>query len=127
MRRVSPAPPARPRYPRLAAAWALLLGAAPSVAHADATVPAPGKGKGQNQQAAAPQPAAVKPPCPVKTGGKPISPKPADKRREKEPVFLGGDIAHAAAPLPPRFADLVLHPHDVGEPCFPLDFPKKDA
>ncbi len=108
--------PARPRYPRIAAAVRLLIGAAPlafaSVAAADASVPAPPPPRTDGKPAPAPPP--------IRPGGVKPAPHPAPPPRVREPKILG-ELGSHVAPAATRLADLVLHPHAPHEPCFAHD------
>jgi hypothetical protein len=132
MRPLKPAPKPAPAYPRLATAWRLLAGAplalAPYAAHADATIPKPGpvqqRGnrpvptlKGEVVRVEPPEPPPTKkpppkPPCPPPLKGKMVRPDPPD------PPPPPGAPPLPRRPTPDDEALLLLHPHDVDEPCF---------
>ncbi len=105
------APRPRARFPRLHAAWALLLSA--GVAHADATPPKSGTGNGTVGSGNK----GKKTPCPTGQSKKPGGPKKDDE------VELGGVVGSITrAPRAPVFAtgsdgELVLHPHGPDQPC----------
>jgi hypothetical protein len=109
------------RYPRLAAAWALLAGSAPGLALADATVPAPGKGKPQPTGAAQVAPPTKKAPCAA--GDTPVQ-KPGSPPRP-HPVLKGG--VGRAQPINGKPFALALHPHGPEEPCQLTEITKEDA
>jgi hypothetical protein len=131
-RPLKPAPPTRSRFPKLGAAWRILLGAAPvalsaQLAHADATTPPPSEGApacpgGQKK----PPEGEKRPEDPPVLGGKPMPPKTPDppdppnppKKPIKDRHHLGGA---KRAPERATIGDArraMIHPHDFNEPCF---------
>lgn len=97
----------RPRYPRLRAAWGLLVGVAPialaAPAFADATLPENGQGKSNAGQGSGEHPA----------------PLPQVKFR------LGGDIAYVEPPRPPRTEKRPPSPLQQRKVAKPLPLPGK--
>jgi hypothetical protein len=122
MRPLKPAAKPSLRYPRLAAAWALLAGSAPGLALADATVPAPGKGKPDSTGAAQIAPPTKKPPC--ATGDDPGI-KQVGTPRKHHPMLRGG--VGRAHPVNGSPFTLALHPHGPEEPCHLTEIDKKVA
>jgi hypothetical protein len=153
-RKITPAPKRLAGYPRLKAAWRLLLGAAPlafpSLAHADATVPGPGpQQSGKNQPVPKPQ----KQPKPTRvvprlmgdySPPEPPSPPPAppppkvEKPREESPRVKGGPAKPRRPTVGTEMSpftfylsadgdhDLVLHPHGPDEPCIHFELPSSE-
>lgn len=98
-RRLSPSPPIPSRFPRLAAAWRLVLAPlalAPLAAHADATVPPPKQ--------------------PEKTKKPPGTPHPTPVPTPKEPPTIDGEFGRVMPPSGEAIS-MLLHRHAPGEPC----------
>ncbi len=107
MREPRPAPPRRAGYPRLAAAWRLLVAAplAAGAAHADASLPSvTAHGHGASTGGTpAPTPTPPQRPPMHRLGGKPMAPR-----------LTAAGIAFRVA----RGAGaMVIHPHGPDEPC----------
>ncbi len=114
MKRAAKAAPARRAgYPKLRAAWRLLVGAplllAPALGLADASVPKP-------KQPVKPAP---QPPPRVRPhlGGDDPAPEPPRPPDAKEHPPVPGGLARPRLPQPGEPAVLWLHPHGPEEPC----------
>jgi hypothetical protein len=93
----------RPRYPRLALGWRILVAASPlvgaiGVAHGDTSVPAPSKPEKPPQKGDEEKPPGKSKPDHPRMGGKMVSPK-----------------------IDPWSFRMRLHPHEPGAPCFTDD------
>jgi Wiskott-Aldrich syndrome protein len=132
---VRPQPPCPSGYPRLGAAWRILVGAAPlalgsGVVHADASTPPcphtrkPTDGKQKGGGKPEPQPAPLPilagkmaapnppptPPTPPTAGVPPPPATPSPPKKREVVPRLDGDI-----PAPEQVR--LIHPHGPDEPC----------